>query len=60
MRQADWLVDVGPGAGEKGGQVLYSGCPQGLAEVPDSETRRYLFDQPGSGTRESRAARTPK
>ncbi len=30
IRRADWLVDVGPSAGEKGGQVLYSGPPVGL------------------------------
>ena len=33
MRRADWLVDVGPDAGERGGRVLYSGPPAGLAEV---------------------------
>jgi excinuclease ABC subunit A len=44
IRQADWLVDVGPAAGEQGGQVLYSGVPTGLAHVPTSQTRRYLFD----------------
>ena len=44
MRRADWLVDVGPGAGEHGGQVLYSGPPDGLAQVTESQTRRYLFD----------------
>jgi excinuclease ABC subunit A len=43
VRQADWLVDVGPGAGELGGQVLYSGAPAGLAGVDTSQTRRYLF-----------------
>ncbi|MBX0289087.1 excinuclease ABC subunit UvrA [Hymenobacter sp. HSC-4F20] len=43
IRQADWLVDVGPAAGEQGGQVLYSGVPAGLAEVRSSQTRRYLF-----------------
>ncbi len=46
IRQAEWLVDVGPGAGEKGGQVLYSGPTAGLADVEASETRRYLFDKP--------------
>src|SRR3954471_6698749 len=30
MRRADWLVDVGPDAGEKGGRIVYSGPPQGL------------------------------
>jgi excinuclease ABC subunit A len=33
MRRADWLIDVGPAAGEHGGQVLYSGPPAGLAQV---------------------------
>ncbi|MFJ4220789.1 ATP-binding cassette domain-containing protein [Curtobacterium luteum] len=45
VRRADWIVDVGPGAGSGGGRVLYSGPPAGLAEVDESVTRRYL--QPG-------------
>ncbi|MGW2836476.1 ABC transporter [Streptomyces sp. NPDC001493] len=44
VRQADWLVDVGPLAGEHGGRVLHSGPPAGLAEVAESATRRFLFD----------------
>lgn len=43
MRKADWLIDVGPGAGENGGRVLYSGLPAGLEHIADSQTRRYLF-----------------
>ena len=43
IRHADWLVDVGPGAGEQGGQVLYSGPPAGLQDITGSHTRRYLF-----------------
>jgi excinuclease ABC subunit A len=43
MRRADWLIDVGPAAGEHGGQILYSGPPAGLAEVQASQTREYLF-----------------
>ena len=43
VRQADWLVDVGPAAGEQGGEILYSGPPAGLAQVEASQTRRYLF-----------------
>ncbi|MYS86337.1 ATP-binding cassette domain-containing protein [Streptomyces sp. SID5474] len=42
-RRAGWLVDVGPGAGEGGGRILYSGPPHGLREVADSATRRFLF-----------------
>jgi excinuclease ABC subunit A len=43
MRRADWLVDIGPAAGERGGQVLYSGPPDGLREIAESRTARYLF-----------------
>ncbi|WP_405915387.1 ATP-binding cassette domain-containing protein [Streptomyces sp. NBC_00728] len=45
VRAADWLVDVGPHAGEHGGRVLYSGPVTGLAEVPESATARFLFDR---------------
>ncbi|WP_303635540.1 excinuclease ABC subunit UvrA [Stenotrophomonas tuberculopleuritidis] len=45
MRRAQWLVDVGPEAGEHGGRVLYSGAPDGLRQVQESRTARYLFDQ---------------
>jgi excinuclease ABC subunit A len=45
IRQADWLVDVGPLAGERGGQVLYSGVPEGLRKIEQSQTRRYLFGE---------------
>ncbi|UOQ64727.1 excinuclease ABC subunit UvrA [Hymenobacter volaticus] len=57
VRQADWLVDVGPAAGEQGGEVLYSGPPTGLAEVKTSQTRRYLFTT--ATTQGARAPRTP-
>ena len=43
MRHGDWIVDVGPAAGEHGGQILYSGEPAGLAAVETSETAKYLF-----------------
>jgi len=43
IRHADWIVDVGPEAGEQGGEILYSGPLSGLAEVRESQTRRYLF-----------------
>ena len=43
MRRADWLVDVGPDAGEHGGEILYSGPPAGLASVEASRTRLHLF-----------------
>jgi excinuclease ABC subunit A len=45
IRRADWIVDVGPQAGEGGGEILYSGAPEGLKQVAQSHTRRYLFDE---------------
>jgi excinuclease ABC subunit A len=54
IRHADWIVDVGPAAGEHGGRILYSGVPQGLREIQESKTRPYLFGQ------ETPAPRTPR
>jgi excinuclease ABC subunit A len=42
---ADWIVDVGPEAGEHGGRILYSGRPDGLRHVQASHTRQYLFPE---------------
>ncbi len=42
VRRAGWVVDIGPGAGEGGGRVLYSGPVPGLEEVAESATGRYL------------------
>ncbi|MFF4077805.1 ABC transporter [Streptomyces sp. NPDC001777] len=55
VRRADWLVDVGPLAGEHGGRVLHSGPPAGLANVSESATRRFLFDEGPAPAREVRA-----
>lgn len=56
IRHADWIVDVGPKAGQHGGQVLYSGKPQGLKAVKDSRTAHYLF---GAAQRTERPLRQP-
>ena len=45
IRHADWIVDVGPAAGQHGGEILYSGPPSGLAKVRESRTRQYLFEE---------------
>ncbi len=42
IRTADWVVDIGPGAGEHGGQVVVSGTVQQLLDHPDSITGAYL------------------
>jgi len=55
IRHADWIVDVGPAAGEQGGRILYSGPPAGLASIAGSQTARHLFASAGA-----RAPRTPR
>ncbi|MER6070335.1 excinuclease ABC subunit UvrA [Streptomyces sp. NPDC001817] len=57
VRGADWLVDVGPGAGEHGGRVLYSGPPAELASVEESATAAFLFDESPGPAREVRELR---
>ncbi len=57
IRHADWIVDVGPAAGQDGGRILFSGPPAGLAAVEDSQTRRYLFADHAPPRREPRPAR---
>ena len=42
MREADYIVDIGPGAGKNGGQVVAAGTPAEVAANPDSLTGRYL------------------
>ncbi|MFD0690302.1 ATP-binding cassette domain-containing protein [Actinomadura fibrosa] len=54
VRHADWVVDVGPGAGVHGGRVLHSGPVAGLRDVPESVTRRFLFGEEPRRRREPR------
>jgi excinuclease ABC subunit A len=55
MLVADWIVDLGPGAGHDGGEVVAMGRPETVATIPGSATGRYLkpllAKAPGSRTR---------
>ena len=42
IRESDWIVDIGPGAGEHGGDVVYSGPVKGILKVKESITGQYL------------------
>ena len=42
MREADWLIDVGPSAGAFGGQIIASGTPEAVARNKKSITGQYL------------------
>ncbi|SDR80668.1 excinuclease ABC subunit A [Paraoerskovia marina] len=54
VRRADWVVDIGPGAGAGGGRVLYSGPVAGLEQVEESLTGRHLFGRAEAPAREPR------
>ena len=56
IEHADWVVDVGPDAGELGGEILYSGPLDGLRDVAASRTRQYLFPERARSLRAPRAA----
>lgn len=45
IHKADWVVDVGPKAGESGGEILYSGPLSGLHKIKSSQTAKYLFGE---------------
>jgi excinuclease ABC subunit A len=44
IAQCDWVVDLGPGAGPRGGQIVATGTPSDVADVDDTVTGRYLAE----------------
>ncbi|WP_184891092.1 excinuclease ABC subunit UvrA [Candidatus Cardinium hertigii] len=42
MRHADWLIDLGPGGGEQGGQVVFTGRPEELIKIEGNHTAYFL------------------
>src|SRR4051794_7404293 len=59
IRVADWAVDIGPGAGEHGGQVVHSGTVADLLDHPDSPTGMYLSGRKSIPLPAVRRPRTP-
>jgi excinuclease ABC subunit A len=39
---SDWVIDIGPGAGEQGGRVVAAGSPGDVTKSPESRTATYL------------------
>ncbi|MGE0451247.1 MAG: excinuclease ABC subunit UvrA [Vicinamibacterales bacterium] len=56
IRTADWVIDLGPGAGEHGGHVIFQGTPADLMEDPSSLTGAYLTGSRTIATPASRRA----
>ena len=42
IKSADWLIDLGPEGGDRGGTVIATGTPEQVAEVPESYTGQYV------------------
>jgi excinuclease ABC subunit A len=56
IRESDWIVDIGPGAGEHGGEVVYSGPVKGIERVKSSVTGQYLSGKKSIPVPEQRRA----
>jgi excinuclease UvrABC ATPase subunit len=54
VRRADWVIDLGPEGGSKGGRVVFEGTPASLLEASHSLTSRYL--KPSRASRADRVS----
>ena len=54
MAHADWIIDLGPGAGHDGGQVVFEGLPADLVAAPSTLTGEHLAEYVGAGARSRR------
>jgi excinuclease UvrABC ATPase subunit len=52
MAHADWIVDLGPGAGQDGGRIVFEGTPAELVATGDTLTAQHLREYVGAGERE--------
>ena len=61
IKTADWIIDLGPEGGDKGGEVIAAGTPEEIAGHPDSHTGRYLKPvlERSAGRNADRAASVP-
>jgi excinuclease ABC subunit A len=57
IKCADWVIDLGPEAGERGGEVVAAGTPEAIAEVPGSHTGAHLASVLGLSERKDRGNR---
>jgi excinuclease ABC subunit A len=45
VKNADWVIDLGPEGGDKGGRIVATGTPEEIARNPDSLTGQFLKDK---------------
>jgi excinuclease ABC subunit A len=46
IKRADWVIDLGPGAGDQGGRIVAAGTPEDVAQIAASVTGKYLREMP--------------
>jgi excinuclease UvrABC ATPase subunit len=49
MAHADWIIDLGPGAGHDGGRIVFEGTPADLVASRSTLTGRHLAEYVGAG-----------
>ncbi|MCH6590810.1 MAG: hypothetical protein IH806_09960, partial [Proteobacteria bacterium] len=60
IKTADWIIDLGPEGGDKGGRVVAQGTPEDVAAVAGSFTGQYLARYLDRGKERAAAARSPE
>ena len=60
MAHADWIIDLGPGAGHEGGRLVFEGTPADLVAARSTLTGEHLADYVGAGPRSARPRSTRK
>ncbi|MGI9028392.1 MAG: ATP-binding cassette domain-containing protein, partial [Ilumatobacteraceae bacterium] len=59
MAHADWIIDLGPGAGHDGGRIVYQGTPADLVDTPTTLTGQHLAAYVGAGSEQSGSIASP-
>jgi excinuclease ABC subunit A len=56
IKTADWIIDLGPEGGDKGGEIVFAGTPEDIVKEPRSYTGRFLGEVLRRGRRAARAS----
>jgi excinuclease UvrABC ATPase subunit len=59
IAHADWIIDIGPGAGHDGGQIVFEGLPRDLVAARNTLTGEHLAEYVGAGSRQGVASASP-
>jgi excinuclease UvrABC ATPase subunit len=59
IAHADWIIDIGPGAGHDGGQIVFEGLPRDLVAARNTLTGEHLAEYVGAGSTQDVASASP-